>query len=168
MRAAVAILLMSACSVPSGSPADPGTLPPPSTIVVTTTTEPRPTPLPLCDPPEYFPGVLPSGVNSPPDGIELEADRYTAIEGTSTVIFVDQEEAPRVVIVRGSLPPDEWTGRTIRTDVNGFEAALGTMPDGAWAVAWAETSARCDQYSLIVYPPTTREETEVIAAGLRR
>ena len=52
-------------------------------------------------------------------------------------------------------------------EVAGFGAALGTMPDGAWAVAWAETGSRCDQYSLIIYPPSSREEIQVVAEGLR-
>lgn len=112
--------------------------------------------------------MLPAGVASPGEDQDLPADRYTAIEGTSTVVFVDEAGAPKVVIIRGSLPPDEWAGRTIRLEVAGFGAALGTMPDGGWAVAWAESGSRCDQYSLIVYPPTSREEVEVVARGLRR
>lgn len=111
--------------------------------------------------------MLPAGVVSP-GGEDLPADRYTAIEGTSTLVFVDGEGAPKLTIVRGSLPPDEWAGRTVRIDVGGFSGALGTMPDGAWAAAWTESAARCDQYSLIVYPPSSREEVEAVADGLRR
>lgn len=164
----VVLLALGACQAPTTSPPPDGTLPPPSTIVVTTTTEPRPVPLPLCEPPGYVLRVVPSGVTSPPDGTELQADRYTAIEGTSTDVFVNDAQEPRVVLIRGSLPPDDWAGRTVRLDIHGFNAALGPMPDGAWAVAWAESTTRCDQYSLIVYPPTSREEITVVAEGLER
>ncbi len=162
------VMLAAGCASVATSTTSAGTLPPPSTIVVTTTTIPRPTPLPLCDAPSYVPTTLPEGVVSPPDDQNLSPDRYTAIEGTSTVVFVDNQSSPKVVLVRGSLPPDEWSARTVRVDVAGFEAAMGTMPDGAWAVAWAESGARCDQYSLIVYPPTTRDEVTAVAEGLRR
>lgn len=161
-------VLGAACSGPTAAPTTAETLPPPSTIVVTTTTIPRPAPLPICEPPEYFPSVLPRGVLTPGEDDDLAADRYTAIEGTSTIVFVDESSQPKVLIVRGSLPPEEWAGRTVRVAVAGFDAALGTMPDGAWAVAWAESGSRCDQHTLIVYPPTTREEVTVIAEGLRR
>jgi len=167
LRWALALVAVATACSGTSSSTTAGTLPPPGTIVVTTTTIPRPTPLPLCEPPPYFPAVLPSGVTSPEDQ-DLPADRYTAIEGTSTLVFVDEGGAPKVVIIRGSLPPDEWAGRTVRVEVAGIQAALGTMPDGAWAVAWTESGARCDQYSLIVYPPTTREEVEVVAMGLGR
>lgn len=161
-------LVTAACVGPTTSPTSPETLPPPSTIVVTTTTIPRPAPLPLCDPPGYFPSVLPGGVTSPEDDPDLPADRYTSIEGSSTAVFVDEDGAAKVVIIRGSLPPDDWAGRTVRVEVDGTRAALGTMPDGAWAVAWAETGARCDQYSLIIYPPSSREEVALVASGLER
>ena len=169
MRRYLALAIaLAACSPGSATSTTAGTLPPPSTLVVTTTTIPRLAPLPLCEPPAYFPTVLPAGVLAADEQGEFPADRYTAIEGTSTVVFVDEESQPKVVLVRGSLPPDEWAGRTVRIEVNGFDAALGTMPDGAWAVAWTETSARCDQYSVIIYPPSSREEAEVVAGGLER
>lgn len=161
-------LVVAACGGSASPTTSEPSLPPPSTIVVTTTTVPRPVPLPLCDPPGYVLTLVPGGVASPPDGTELEADRYTAIEGTTTDVFVNEAQEPRVVLIRGSLPPNDWAGRTVRIDIHGFKGALGTMPDGAWAVAWAESSARCDQYSLIMYPPTNREEITVVAEGLQR
>lgn len=161
-------MMLMGCSAGAVPSTTVGTLPPPSTIVVTTTTIPRPTPLPLCDPPAFVPSVLPAGVMAPEENVDLPADLYTSIEGTSTSVWVDEAGGTRVVLVRGSLPPQDWAGRTVRIDVGGAEGALGTMPDGAWAVAWAESSARCDQYSLIVSPPTTREEVEMVARGLQR
>ena len=164
--------MLAACGSPTSTATTAGTLPPPSTIVVTTTTIPRPAPLPLCEPPSYFPTILPAGVTTPEDGQEFAADRYTAIEGSSTVVFVDQQGNPKVVLIRRSLTPDDWAGRTVRIEVEELGDTMPLVPYpssalGASAGEWNRAAAANNRVQVSLLPDTELPIGAWPAADLR-
>jgi hypothetical protein len=91
------------------------------------------------------------------------SDVFTSLPGTSQTVFANEAGAPAMVIVRGALPPTNWVGATERVELRGVTGAIGPLADGMWAVAWAESSDRCDEYSIFIYPPGTIEEARRVA-----
>lgn len=122
-----------------------------------------------CDLPPFVPTVLPDRVaGDSPATKDIPYDVYTIISGTSTSVWSQDDGAPVLAIVRGSLPPVRWleTPELEVITVRGVDAALGPLPDGVWGVAWFEGDDRCDEYSIILYPPTTPEQARLVAESL--
>ena len=163
----VVVLLLAACS--STGNAD-TLLTPTSTAVpdaTTTTTEPPPPPVESCDPAPFVPTVLPDRVaTETPATKDIPYDQYTIISGTSTSVWSQDDGVPVLAIVRGSLPPVRWLETPEVITVRDVDAALGQLPDGVWAVAWFEGDDRCDEYSVVLYPPATAEEARMVAESL--
>lgn len=151
------------------------TLVAPTTIaspeITTTTTEPPP-PVVACDPASFVPAVLPDEVGSEPATRDIPFDQYTIISGTSTSVWSRDDGTPVMALVRGSLPPVQWLEPPDRITVRETEAALGMLPDGVWGVAWFEGPDRCDEYTIVLYPPgdsdTLRAVAESLVEGERR
>jgi hypothetical protein len=134
------------------------------TATTTTTTLPSSDP---CGEPTVRPAALPERVfGTEPEVGDVVLDRFTLIPGTTTQVWTDERGAPVMALIRGSLPPEQWTGPVTRVEVAGSEGALGPLSDGVWAVAWYESDERCDLYTLVLYPPTSPEEAEAVAASL--
>ena len=159
-------LILAACS--STGTAD--TLLSPTSAAVpdaTTTTEPPPPPVEACDPAPFVPTVLPDRVaTETPATKDIPYDQYTIISGTSTSVWSQNDGVPVLAIVRGSLPPVRWLETPEVITVREMDAALGQLPDGVWGVAWFEGDDRCDEYSIILYPPTTADEARAVAESL--
>jgi hypothetical protein len=167
-RSVIALaLILAACSGEAASSTT--TSAPPSTS--TTATRPATTTtvetIESCDDVPYRPLVLPgrvAGLEAEPE--DLGRDLYTTIPGTAVRIWVDEDLAPIVVLIRGALPPEPWSGPTARIEVVGEDAALGPLPGDRWAVAWFESDDRCDLYTLVISPPTSAEEALEVAESL--
>lgn len=169
-----ALLALSACNGVSSDatvlPPDPSALLPGDATVqdTSTTTEPSP-PVVACTEAPFVPSVLPDGVTEEgPDVSNIPFDIYTTISGTSTSVWSGSEGQPLLVIVRGALPPVRWleTPPLEELTVRDTQAALGALPDGVWGVAWFEGPDRCDEYSIILYPPGDAETVRGIAESL--
>ncbi|MBT8215304.1 MAG: hypothetical protein KJO17_00470 [Acidimicrobiia bacterium] len=165
-RLLLAGVLLAACTGGDGG----STLLPPTTALVpdvsTTTTEPPPTVV-ACDPAAFVPTVLPDRVaDDRPATRDVPFDMYTIISGTSTSVWSQEDGTPVVGLIRGSLPPVQWLETPERITVREVDAALGQLPDGVWGVAWFEGPDRCDEYTIVLYPPATAAELQSIAESL--
>ncbi len=165
-------MLLSACS---GAGSDPTLVAPTSVplppIDTTSTTEPPPA-VEACRDVPFVPSVLPEGVTEEgPDVSAIPFDIYTTISGTTTSVWSSLDGQPLLVIVRGALPPVRWLETPEVIAVRDTDAALGPLPDGFWGVAWFEGPDRCDEYSIILYPPAdadlVRGIAESVVAGER-
>lgn len=166
-RLLLAGLLLGACT--GGGAAGPTLLPPTTALVPdasTTTTQPPP-PIVACDPAPFVPTVLPDRVaDDRPATRDVPFDQYTIISGTSTSVWSRDDGTPVVGLIRGSLPPVQWLETPERITVRQVDAALGQLPDGVWGVAWFEGPDRCDEYTIVLYPPATAPEVQAIAESL--
>lgn len=166
-RLIIGAVLLAAC----GSNQSTDTLLTPTSAAVpdaptSSTTEPPPA-VEACAPASFVPTVLPDRVAADqPATRDVPYDLYTIISGTSTSVWSQEDGEPVVVVVRGSLPPVGWVESPERVTVREVEAALGELPDGAWGVAWFEGPDRCDEYSIVLYPPATQEEARLVAESL--
>jgi len=132
----------------------------------TSTTEPPPA-VEACGPAPFVPTVLPDRVaTETPATKDIPFDLYTIISGTSTSVWGQSDGAPVLAIIRGSLPPVRWLETPEKITVREVDAALGPLPDGVWGVAWFEGPDRCDEYSIILYPPASAEEIQMVAESL--
>jgi hypothetical protein len=121
----------------------------------------------LCDPPGFLPSVLPDRVvGDRPDVSAVPLDELTLQPGTIVTGWADENGSPVVALVRGALPPKRWVETPEAIAVRGTDAAMGELGDGIWAVAWFEGPERCDEYYLVFYPPTDREEAIMVAESL--
>ena len=177
MRSALLALALVAvsCSLTASDEPTPSslqtlpTLPPtvPTTIATTTSTLP---PLELCQEPGSFPTVLPDRVvDGLPDSSQVAFDEFTLIEGAFSAMRFDEVGTLVVVMIRGALPPRQFTGEHQVVHVlEEIPAQVGPIGDGYWAAAWAlPPGDRCDLYSLIFYPPVTHEEAVAVTESVR-
>lgn len=142
-------------------------LPDVSDTTTTSTTEPPPPAVVSCDTADFVPSELPARVaDERPEVKTIPFDLYTTISGTSTSVWSQDDGEPVLVIIRGSLPPFRWEATPEVIEVRGTEAALGELPDGYWGVAWFEGPDRCDEYSIVMYPPATAEEVRAVAESV--
>ncbi len=117
-----------------------------------------------CDDVPYRPLVVPDRATGASAEVgDFDDDPYLAIPGTTVDVWVDGDGLPVVALIRGALPPEPWAGPTARVEVAREDGALGPLADGVWAVAWFESDARCDLYTLVVYPPTSANEALEVA-----
>jgi len=164
--------LASACSF--GSADDPTTtqvVTVPALITLTeattTTTEP---PLSICDAVDSFPEVMPERVVSGlPDASSVPFDEFTLLAGAFTAMRFDASGDPVLVMIRGALPPRQFTEPSEVVEIlDGVPSLVGPIGDGFWAAAWAiPPGDRCDLYSLIFYPPISPEEALAVAGSVR-
>ena len=165
-RLIVGALLLAACS----STGTAETLLEPTSAAVpnaaTSTTEPPPA-IEACGPAPFVPTVLPDRVAAEtPATKDIPYDQYTIISGTSTSVWSQDDGVPVLAIVRGALPPVRWLETPKVITVRDVDAALGQLPDGVWGVAWFEGDDRCDEYSIILYPPATPDEAKAVVESL--
>lgn len=162
-RLLAALTLIAAGCTGATSPSS--TAPPPTTSTSTTTTTVAT--VDACDPPGFLPAVVPARVaDRQPPTSSVPLDQFTTLPGTTIRFWADAEGAPVMVLVRGALPPVRWTDTPEHVPVRGADAAMGPLGDGIWAVAWFEGPDRCDEYSLIFYPPADPDEVRAVAEGL--
>lgn len=165
-RLLLALAVMTAgCS--GGTPATSSTTTLPPTPLTTTTTTTTVATVDACDPPVFLPTVLPARVaDQQPPTSSVPLDQFTTLPGTTIRFWADADGSPVMVLVRGALPPVRWTAAPEHVPVRGADAAMGPLGDGVWAVAWFEGPDRCDEYSLIFYPPADPDEVRAVAEGL--
>ncbi len=161
------VVLLSACS---GAGSD-STLAAPTSVPLppidtTSTTEPPPA-VEACGDVPFVPSVLPEGVTEAgPDVSAIPFDIYTTISGTTTSVWSSLEGQTLLVMIRGALPPVRWLETPEVIAVRDTDAALGPLPDGFWGVAWFEGPDRCDEYSIILYPPADADLVRAIAESV--
>ncbi len=164
----IAAVLLAACSSSESTPTllTPTTAASPDLAPTTTTTEPPP-PVVACEPAPFVPAQLPDRVaDEQPPTRDVPYDQYTIISGTSTSVWSQADGTPVLAVIRGSLPPVQWLETPERISIRGVDAALGQLPDGVWGVAWFEGPARCDEYTIVLYPPADADSLRAIAESL--
>jgi hypothetical protein len=158
-------LALAACNTPGDSPTTSAvTTPPDSTTGSTIET------LDECPAIPYTVRRVPDRVEAEStDADNLELDEFTSIGGTSSLLWVDDDGAVAVALIRGTLPPEEWPGDRGEVDVAGFRAVVGPFEDGKWVAAWFESEdERCDLYTMVFYPPVDPTEVELSLASIVR
>ena len=108
-------------------------------------------------------------VDGLPDSSQVAFDEFTVIAGAFSAIQFDEAGELVVVMIRGALPPRQFTDQHEVVEVlDGIPAQVGPIGDGYWAAAWAlPPGDRCDLYSLIFYPPVTHEEAVAVAESVK-
>jgi hypothetical protein len=172
MRPLLVLLLagvLAACGSDS-APTTTSTSAPPST---TTTAVPQTTtsaPLTDCPRAPYEVGVFPSGVGDaqvPAEGLAL--DPFTSVPGSHSTIWVTDDGALALALVRGTLPPEQWPGERGEVEIDGVRAVVGPFDDGSWVAAWFEEPGdRCDLYTMVFYPPVEPGEVEATLESMDR
>lgn len=164
------VALLAACSTttePSSTTTT--TTEPPTT---TTTTEPSTTTTRPedCAAPPYDIATLPSTVsNTPVDPSDIPSDPLLEVAGSSSEIWLDEDGGLALVLVRGTLPLEEWPGESGQVSIDGVEARVGPFDDGSWVVGWFEESGdRCDRYTMVFYPPVDAAEVEASLLSMDR
>lgn len=167
-RLAIGLVLLTACSG-AGDPPSTTIAPDPTTSTSTpsesTTTEPPPT----CPEAPYDVPILPVDVGQGSFDTAAEPDVWTSVPGTSTKLFPRGDETIAVALIRGTLPPVDWPGEKGEVSIDGTRAAVGPHPDGTWVAGWyEEPGERCDQYTMVFYPPWNPTDVEATLAGMNR
>ncbi len=139
---------------------------PTTTFEATTTTEP-----PVeCPAAPYELSFLPTGVGTAaldPDTIEL--DVWTSEGGTNTTFYGRSDGSVAIALVRGTLPNVEWPAEKGEIFVDGTRGVVGPHPDGTWVAGWYEAPGeRCDEYSMVFYPPVAPADVEAVLDGMNR
>jgi hypothetical protein len=161
-------LLLAACSGGGAVETTLTTLPTTSTTAPTTTSTTAP-PEP-CPPAPYELGFLPPTVSSEEveDTVD-EPDEFTSIGGTHVRLWVNTDGVTAIALVRGALPPQQFPAERGEVEVAGVRGVAGPYPDGRWVVAWFnEPGDRCDEYTMVFYPPVSPAEVEQTLEGMER
>lgn len=164
--ASVLLMVVASCSSPTEGSLQ---LPPPI-VTSSTTTVPVIIDVPTLEPcplPDVQVGLPPATVSETASVATTYNDDYTFIPGTSQQVFANDDGMPAMVVVRGALPPVDWSGITEAVEVRSQDGLLGPLPDGVWAIAWADSPDRCDLYSIYIYPPGTVEDARRVAGSIR-
>ena len=143
-----------------------------SAVVTTTTTgETTTTETPVdCPAAPYELGFLPAGVGTgllDPD--EIEMDVWTSVGGSQTEFIGREDATVAIALIRGTLPPVEWPAEKGEVFIDGTRGVVGPHPDGSWVAGWyEEPGERCDQYTMVFYPPVAPLDVEAVLAGMNR
>ncbi|MEX1134297.1 MAG: hypothetical protein WED83_05600 [Acidimicrobiia bacterium] len=144
-----------------------------TSVVVTTTTtgETTTTATPVdCPAAPYELEFLPTGVGTgllDPD--EIEMDVWTSVGGSQTEFFGREDTTVAIALIRGTLPPVEWPAEKGEVFIDGTRGVVGPHPDGTWVAGWyEEPGERCDQYTMVFYPPVAPLDVEAVLAGMNR
>jgi hypothetical protein len=150
---------------PSTTAGTPTTAPAGTTASTATTVPPEP-----CPPAPYELAQLPGAVaEAEGDSGDAEPDEFTSIGGTHTRLWVDVDGEPAIALVRGSLPPNQFPAERGEVTVGDSQGVAGPYPDGRWVVAWFnEPGDRCDEYTMVFYPPISPQEVESTLEAMRR
>jgi len=167
-RLAIGLVLVAACSG-TADPSSTTTAPEPSastsTVGETITTEPPSE----CPPAPYELTVLPVGVGEGTIDTTLEPDIWTSVPGTNTTFVPRNDDTVAIAVIRGTLPPVDWPAEKGEVSIDGTRAAVGPHPDGTWVVGWyEEPGERCDQYTMVFYPPWNPSDVEAALTGMNR
>ncbi|MFP3882473.1 MAG: hypothetical protein ACLFRT_00010 [Actinomycetota bacterium] len=161
------VLLLAACSGGASDEPMTSTSPPTSTTTeASTTTEP-----PVeCPPAPYEMGFLPTGVGEGElDTESLEPDVWTSVAGTNTTFVPRNDGTVAIALIRGTLPAQEWPAERGEVSIDGTRGVAGPHPDGTWVVGWyEEPGARCDEYSMVFYPPWDPSDVEQVIEEMNR
>lgn len=164
----LACAFLTACSGGSAVETTTTTLPPTtSTLASTTSTTAPPAP---CPPAPYELGFLPPTVSSEEaqDTVD-EPDEFTSIGGTHVRLWVDVDGETAIALVRGALPPQQFPAERGEVDIAGSRGVAGPYPDGRWVAAWFnDPGDRCDEYTMVFYPPVSPAEVEQTLAEMDR
>ncbi len=163
--AIVLALLVAACAggAETTTTTEPATT---TTTAATTTTEP-----PVdCPAAPYELSFVPTGVGTAtldPDTIEM--DVWTSEGGSQTTFFGRNDGTVAIALVRGTLPTVEWPAERGEIVVDGTRGVVGPHPDGTWVAGWyEEPGERCDEYTMIFYPPVAPADVEAVINGMNR
>lgn len=168
-RLTIAVLVLAACS--NGAADDTTTTStPPSTTTTTAPASTTTTTPPECPAAPYELTSLPQGVGEGQlETDALEPDVWTSVAGTQTTFVPRSDDTVAVALVRGTLPPVDWPGEKGEISVDGTRAAVGPHPDGTWVAGWfEEPGERCDQYTMVFYPPWAPSDVEEVLLGMNR
>lgn len=166
--ALVLVIALAGCSADRAdetSTTTPTTAVPDTTSTTSTTAPPRP-----CPPAPYRLDHLPATVQPAESSDSLgDPDEFTSIGGTHVRIWVDVDGNTAIALVRGSLPPVDWPAEKGEVSIAGSRGVAGPHPDGKWVVGWFnEPGERCDQYTMVFYPPISPDEVESTLAAMER
>ena len=167
-RLVVGVLILAACggspaadSTTTSSPAEPTTTASPAT----STTEPPPD----CPPAPYEMTVLPAGIGEGAIDSSSEPDVWTSVAGSNTTFVPRADDTAAIALIRGTLPAVDWPGEKGEVSIDGTRAVVGPHPDGAWVAGWfEEPGERCDQYTMVFYPPWNPTDVEAVLQGMNR
>ncbi|HEU4894979.1 MAG TPA: hypothetical protein VFT85_03995 [Acidimicrobiia bacterium] len=167
-RLAMAVVLLAACS--GGAAVETTTT---TTAPVTTTTTLSDTtttaPPPDCPAAPYELTVLPAGVGEGEFDSTVEPDVWTSVAGTNTTFVPRTDDTVAIALIRGTLPAVDWPAEKGEVDIDGTRAVAGPHPDGTWVAGWfEEPGERCDQYTMVFYPPWNPADVEQVLAGMNR
>jgi hypothetical protein len=168
-RLTIAVLVFAACS--NGAADDTTTTSrPPSTTTTTAPASTTTTTPPECPAAPYELTSLPQGVGKGQLETEiLEPDVWTSVAGTQTTFVPRSDDTVAIALVRGTLPPVDWPGEKGEVSVDGTRAAVGPHPDGTWVAGWfEEPGERCDQFTMVFYPPWAPSDVEEVLLGMNR
>lgn len=168
-RILAAVVLLAACS--GGVAEDPSTttttpVATTTTLAATTTTSPPPD----CPPAPYELTFTPQGVGQGDfDSSSLEPDVWTSVAGSHTTFVPRDDDTVAIAIIRGALPVVDWPGEKGEVSIDGTRAVAGPHPDGTWVVGWyEEPGERCDEYSMVFFPPWNPADVERVLDGMNR
>lgn len=162
---AVLLLVLAACSgesVATTTTAAPSTT---TTVAATSTTEPPPD----CPRAPYEMTTLPVGVGEGDIDSTAEPDVWTSAAGSNTIFVPRNDDTIAIALVRGALPAVDWPNEKGEVSIDGTRAVVGPHPDGTWVAGWfEEPGERCDQYTMVFYPPWNPSDVEAVLAGMNR
>jgi hypothetical protein len=165
-RLAIVVVLLAACSGDGAAETTTTTMPTTTTTLSDTTTT---SPPPDCPAAPYELTVLPVGVGDGEFDSTVEPDVWTSVAGTNTTFVPRSDDTVAIALIRGTLPAVEWPAEKGEVDIDGTRAVAGPHPDGAWVAGWfEEPGERCDQYTMVFYPPWNPSDVEQVLAGMNR
>ena len=107
-----------------------------------------------------------------PSTTEPPSTTTTVLEtttGSSSEIWLADDGSLAMALIRGALPPEQWPGESQIVDIDGVDARVGPFEAGEWVVAWfEEPGERCDQYTLVFYPPVDPQEVRATIESMDR
>lgn len=163
MRYCLVVLVLVACSAGAETTTTGGPVPTLTPLLSTTVPNTATTvPPPPCPAPPYELNYLPPAVvAAEAEDTADEPDEFTSIGGTNVAVWVNSDNQTAIALVRGSLPPRDWPAERGEVEVAGSDGVAGPYPDGRWVVAWFnDPGERCDQYTMVFYPPVSPQEVE--------
>jgi hypothetical protein len=162
----IVVLLTTACGS-STTDSTTTTLSVTTTTALETTTSEPPVDCPAAP---YEVSFVPTGVGTAtldPDTIEM--DVWTSEGGTQTTFYGRNDGTLAIALIRGTLPNVEWPAEQGEIFVDGTRGVVGPHPDGTWVAGWyEEPGERCDEYTMVFYPPVAPSDVEAVLDGMNR
>ena len=161
------LVILAACSGQSAEPSTTTTSAPATTTTLATAT--TTTPPPDCPRAPYEMTVLPAGLGEGAIDSTGEPDVWTSVAGSNTTFVPRNDDTLAIALVRGTLPAVDWRAEKGEVSIDGTRAVVGPHPDGTWVAGWfEEPGERCDQYTLVFYPPWNPSDVEAVLEGMNR